>query len=384
MGASSSPTAAIAPRPCGCRDGWDWVQREGIAAPLYWRDDGSRIHARRPARDRLGRAGRPRQLLRSRRLRPLGRQRGCRPRPNGRSFAASADPKLGNQLDDAGAVVPRPGGGMFGDVWEWTQSAFSPYPGFAPAEGAVGEYNGKFMSGQMVLKGASCATPRGHSRASYRNFFPPTRAGNSPGSALLATLDATDRGVPRATSSPASPRRSPPIPARWLYDRRGSELFDDDHPPSGLLSDADRDRAAALRSCPRSPRACPRGTRGRRIRRRLGDQDADPARGDRARSLCAGRHFGRLSRAQRGRGAAALPAPRRHPGRRRFRAAVRPPGRDRAIAQARLLPRLDHRQFRAAQRDRPVAPVPRPARRRRAAADRHGPGQAGRAADRRL
>ena len=88
-------------------------------------------------------------------------------------FAASADPMIGNQLDEAGAVVPRPGGGMFGDVWEWTQSAFDSYPGFAPAAGAVGEYNGKFMCGQFVLKGASCATPRGHSRASYRNFFPP-------------------------------------------------------------------------------------------------------------------------------------------------------------------------------------------------------------------
>src|SRR5207245_1691367 len=82
-------------------------------------------------------------------------------------FATSVDPNIGNQLDEAGAVAPRPGGGIFGDVWEWTRSAFASYPGFAPAAGAVGEYNGKFMCGQFVLRGASCATPRGHSRASY-------------------------------------------------------------------------------------------------------------------------------------------------------------------------------------------------------------------------
>lgn len=153
-------------------DGWDWVQRENIAGPLYWHDNGTEFTL--GGRREIDWAA-PVAHISLYEADAFARWAGAR-LPNEaewETFAASGDPRLGNQLDEAGAVVSRPGGGMFGDVWEWTRSAFSAYPGFAPAAGAVGEYNGKFMSGQLVLKGASCATPRGHSRASYRNFFQP-------------------------------------------------------------------------------------------------------------------------------------------------------------------------------------------------------------------
>jgi ergothioneine biosynthesis protein EgtB len=154
-------------------EGWDWVQRETITAPLYWSGDGTEFAlGGRRAIDKAA----PVAHVGFFEADAFARWAGARlpTEAEWESFAASADPSIGNQLDQAGAAVPRAGGGIFGDVWEWTASAFAPYPGFSPAEGAVGEYNGKFMSGQLVLKGASCATPRGHSRASYRNFFPPS------------------------------------------------------------------------------------------------------------------------------------------------------------------------------------------------------------------
>ena len=153
-------------------EGWDWVQRDAIAAPLYWNDDGTEFTlAGRREIDRTA----PVAHVSFFEADAFARWAGARlpTEAEWEDFASAADPNLGNQLDRAGAVMPKPGGGVFGDVWEWTASAYLGFPGFTTAEGAVGEYNGKFMSGQLVLKGASCATARGHSRATYRNFFPP-------------------------------------------------------------------------------------------------------------------------------------------------------------------------------------------------------------------
>lgn len=154
-------------------DGWAWVQAEGIEAPLYWRDGTTMTltgrHAVAP--------GAPVTHVSFYEADAYASWAGARlpTEFEWEALATGADASAGNQLDGPGAVEPIGGPSLFGDVWQWTASAFRPYPGFRPAEGAVGEYNGKFMSGQMVLKGASCATPRGSSRATTRNFFQPDK-----------------------------------------------------------------------------------------------------------------------------------------------------------------------------------------------------------------
>jgi ergothioneine biosynthesis protein EgtB len=152
-------------------DGWAWVRREGIEAPLYWRDGEHFTHAGWQPRDPAA----PVTHVSYYEADAFAAWAGARlpTEFEWEAIAQGHDPNGGHQLDGAAPPLPRGGGALFGDGWQWTRSAYLPYPRFAPAAGAVGEYNGKFMSGQFVLRGASCATVRGHSRASYRNFFYP-------------------------------------------------------------------------------------------------------------------------------------------------------------------------------------------------------------------
>jgi ergothioneine biosynthesis protein EgtB len=162
-------------------DGWDWVRREGVSAPLYWNREDGQWRQFTLSGWREPDPAAPVCHVSFYEADAFARWAGARlpTEEEWEALAKAADSQGGNQLDEAGPVAPtvEPAAGsfasLFGNVWEWTGSAYRPYPGFRPAPGAVGEYNGKFMSGQFVLKGGSCATPRGHMRASYRNFFYP-------------------------------------------------------------------------------------------------------------------------------------------------------------------------------------------------------------------
>ena len=165
-------------------DGWNTASEMGWEAPLYWeRDSGDetswRVFTLRGWHGLSALLDTPACHLSFFEAEAFARWRGCRlPTEAEWESVASAVPLRGNLLD-TGRMHPATANGdgvdqLFGDCWEWTASSYTGYPGYKPLPGALGEYNGKFMSGQMVLRGGSCITPADHVRATYRNFFQPS------------------------------------------------------------------------------------------------------------------------------------------------------------------------------------------------------------------
>jgi len=139
-------------------EGWDWVRAQSLKAPIYWFQDEQgawqefTLHGAQP-------------LDLNRPLTHISLYEAD-------AYAHWAGARLPTEAEWEYAARQAPAAQMFGHCWQWTSSSYAPYPGFAAAAGALGEYNGKFMLNQYVLRGSSSATPEGHARASYRNFFP--------------------------------------------------------------------------------------------------------------------------------------------------------------------------------------------------------------------
>jgi ergothioneine biosynthesis protein EgtB len=178
-------------------DGWTTVNRESWGAPLYWEQrDGQWFAMSLEGLQPVDRAA-PVAHVSYYEADAFARWAGKRlPTEFEWEIAAQGLPVAGNSLASK-ALRPLPAepssGGkprqMFGDVWEWTQSAYLPYPGYRPPAGALGEYNGKFMVSQQVLRGGACATPPGHTRATYRNFFYPNQRWQFMGLRLASELN---------------------------------------------------------------------------------------------------------------------------------------------------------------------------------------------------
>ena len=158
-------------------DGWKTVREQQWRAPLYWEEQQGewRHYTVSGMRDVDDDLAAPVTHVSYYEADAYARWMGARlPTESEWETAARTASTMEGSFLESGALHPQASAGnqFFGECWQWTASAYLPYPGYRPAEGALGEYNGKFMCNQMVLRGASCATPRSHARVSYRNFFP--------------------------------------------------------------------------------------------------------------------------------------------------------------------------------------------------------------------
>ncbi len=157
-------------------DGWTWLQNAQVQHPLYWQlQDNEWMQFTLGGLRELN-AHEPVCHISYYEAEAYAHWAGKRLATESELECQLAQQPLEGNFVESDYLQPCPAGTRgqwYGDLWAWTKSAYSSYPGFTPLAGSIGEYNGKFMSGQMVLKGASCVTPDTHSRASYRNFFYP-------------------------------------------------------------------------------------------------------------------------------------------------------------------------------------------------------------------
>jgi ergothioneine biosynthesis protein EgtB len=162
-------------------DGWAAVCANAWRAPLYWRERDGALQQFTLAGLRDLAPDEPVTHLSAYEADAYARWVGARLPTEAEWEVVAAEAKIAGNFVESGRLHPAAAAGapaagplqLFGDVWEWTSSAYVPYPGYRPPAGALGEYNGKFMANQIVLRGGSCATPISHIRASYRNFFHP-------------------------------------------------------------------------------------------------------------------------------------------------------------------------------------------------------------------
>lgn len=201
-------------------DGWATVKTEGWTAPLYWSRDGESWRV-------MTLAG-PRAVDPAAPVRHVSLYEAD-------AYARWAGKRLPTEAEWEHAARTRPDvlSNLFGEVWQWTASAYAPYPGFAPTEGTASEYNGKFMANQVVLRGGAFATPEGHARATYRNFYYPHQrwaftglrlAWDQPSeSARVTDDDSAGFRDDLIAGLSRSPKRTSP---KWFYDAAGSDLFE--------------------------------------------------------------------------------------------------------------------------------------------------------------